>query len=112
MSTISQSLENVGKPIWLALMIVAFIWWWPAGIAILAYLFWTGRLGTTISMQPWMPQFWGSGNAAFDEHRADVLKTLQQEQQDFGKFIDDLAKAKDKAEFDQFVAARTAKNGK
>lgn len=106
MTTITQSLENVGKPIWLALMIVAFIWWWPLGIAILAYLLWTGRLGATLNMQPWMPKFWGSGNAAFDEHKADILKKLQQEQQDFGEFIADLAKAKDKAEFDQFVADR------
>lgn len=112
MPTFMQSLESVGKPIWIALMVAAFVWWWPLGIAILAYLVWTNRLGGWSSMQPWTPHFWGSGNAAFDEHKADILKQLEQEQADFGNFIDDLKKAKDKAEFDQFVAQRQKKTRK
>jgi hypothetical protein len=103
------TLNSVGKPVWLALMVIGFIYCWPVGLAILAYLSWTGRLGTWASIQPWMPKFWGSGNAAFDEHRADVLQKLEAEQRDFAKFITDLKKAKDQSEFNQFMAKRKRK---
>ena len=109
MTATLQSLENIGKPVWLALMVVGFVWWWPAGIAILAYLAWTGRLGAWISIKPWASSFYGSGNAAFDEHRSAVLSQLEQEQSDFGEFITNLKKAKDRAEFDQFVSRRKRK---
>ena len=91
------------------LMVIGFIWFWPIGLAILAYLVWTGPLGAWLNIKPWMPSFWGSGNAAFDEHRADVLAKLEQEQRDFGKFIADLKKAKDQSEFNQFMAKRKRK---
>ena len=29
-------LDDLGKPAWIALMILSFIWWWPLGLAILA----------------------------------------------------------------------------
>jgi hypothetical protein len=109
MTAVMGSLENVGKPVWLALMVAGFVWWWPAGVAILAYLVWSGRLGSWVAMKPWMPNFWGSGNAAFDEHRADVLAQLESEQREFSTFIADLKKAKDKAEFDQFITQRKRK---
>jgi hypothetical protein len=99
-------LDSVGKPVWLGLMAVGFIWWWPAGLAVLSYLVWTNRLGASVSLKPWMPQFWGSGNMAFDEHKAEMLKQLEAEQTDFASFIEDLKKAKDKGEFDQFMAKR------
>jgi uncharacterized protein DUF2852 len=101
--TLDQILNSIGKPVWLALMVAGFIWWWPAGIFILAYLAWSGRLGAWVTSKPWVSTFWGSGNAAFDEHRADALATLEKERADFGKFIDDLKKAKDRTEFDQFM---------
>jgi hypothetical protein len=110
MTGVMGSLDSIGKPVWLLLMVIGFIWFWPVGLAVLAYLVWTGRLGSWISVKPWMPNFWGSGNAAFDEHRADVLEKLEAEQREFGKFIADLKKAKDKSEFDQFVADRKRKS--
>jgi hypothetical protein len=109
MNTIAQGMESVGKPVWLLLMIIGFVWWWPFGLAVFAYLAWSGRLGSWISVKPWMPNFWGSGNAAFDEHRAEILTKLEAEQREFGTFIADLKKAKDKSEFDQFVAKRRKK---
>ncbi len=45
-----------------------------------------------------------SGNRAFDEYRAETLRRLEEEQKDFGAFLDRLRFAKDKAEFDQFMA--------
>jgi hypothetical protein len=45
-----------------------------------------------------------SGNRAFDEYRAETLRRLEEEQKEFGSFLDRLRFAKDKAEFDQFMA--------
>jgi hypothetical protein len=47
-----------------------------------------------------------SGNRAFDEYRADTLKRLEEEQREFREFLDRLRFAKDKTEFDQFMAER------
>jgi hypothetical protein len=45
-----------------------------------------------------------SGNAAFDEYRSETLRRLEDEQRDFLEFLNRLRQAKDKAEFDQFMA--------
>ena len=47
-----------------------------------------------------------SGNRAFDEYRADTLKRLEEEQREFREFLERLRHAKDKAEFDEFMAER------
>ncbi len=47
-----------------------------------------------------------SGNLAFDEYREETLKRLEQEQQEFTGFLERLRGAKDKSEFDQFLADR------
>ena len=47
-----------------------------------------------------------SGNRAFDEYRAETLRRLEEEQREFIAFLDRLRHAKDKAEFDQFMAER------
>lgn len=54
--------------------------------------------------------FWGgppsSGNRAFDDYRADTLRRLEEEQREFKEFLERLRFAKDRAEFDQFMAER------
>jgi hypothetical protein len=47
-----------------------------------------------------------SGNHAFDEYRAETLRRLEEEQTEFSSFLERLRFAKDKAEFDQFMAER------
>jgi hypothetical protein len=47
-----------------------------------------------------------SGNHAFDEYRTETLRRLEEEQSEFTSFLDRLRFAKDKAEFDQFMAER------
>jgi hypothetical protein len=49
-----------------------------------------------------------SGNHAFDEYRAETLRRLEEEEREFREFLDRLRHAKDKAEFDQFMAERRA----
>ena len=47
-----------------------------------------------------------SGNRAFDEYRTETLRRLEEEQREFREFLDRLRFAKDKTEFDQFMAER------
>jgi hypothetical protein len=47
-----------------------------------------------------------SGNRAFDEYRTETLKRLEDEQREFRDFLERLRFAKDKTEFDQFMAER------
>ena len=54
----------------------------------------------------WQPP--SSGNRAFDEYRAETLRRLEDEQREFQDFLARLREAKDKAEFDQFMADRAA----
>ena len=57
------------------------------------------------------PAGWGfgpasSGNHAFDDYRSETLKRLEDEQREFKDFLERLRFAKDRAEFDQFMAER------
>lgn len=45
-----------------------------------------------------------SGNRAFDDYRMETLQRLEAEQAEFKEFLDRLRHAKDKQEFDEFMA--------
>ena len=47
-----------------------------------------------------------SGNRAFDDYREETLRRLEEEQREFREFLERLRMAKDKSEFDQFMAER------
>ena len=47
-----------------------------------------------------------SGNNAFDDYRSETLKRLEDEQREFKEFLGRLRFAKDRTEFDQFMAER------
>jgi len=55
-------------------------------------------------------EWWGqprsSGNRAFDDYRTETLRRLEEEQREFKEFLERLRFAKDRAEFDQFMAER------
>jgi hypothetical protein len=121
-----------GKPLWIAVTVLAFLVWWPIGLAALFFLIGSGRMGCgsyrrwhgaqrderTDRGSGWSGPFgWrsfcgedrpvpSSGNRAFDEYRADTLRRLEEEQREFKSFLDRLRFAKDKAEFDAFMAER------
>src|SRR6476620_7651822 len=42
---IAAKLDDYGRPAWIGVMVLGFILFWPAGLAILAYLLWSGRMG-------------------------------------------------------------------
>jgi hypothetical protein len=53
-----------------------------------------------------MTAFGSTGNRAFDEYRSETLRRLEEEATEFHAFLQRLRHAKDKAEFDQFMAER------
>ena len=126
MSDIAAKLDDIGKPAWIGLMVVAFILFWPVGLGILAFLIWSGRMSCGKRFGEmgrargrWYGPCGGgswrrsetSGNGAFDEYRAETLKRLEEEQKEFLEFLERLRQAKDKAEFDQFMADRGRRPG-
>jgi len=54
--------------------------------------------------------WWGSapssGNRAFDDYRQETMRRLEDEQREFKEFLEHLRFAKDRQEFDQFMAER------
>src|SRR6266568_8112380 len=122
MYNIAATLDEIGRPAWIALMVLSFIVYWPLGLAMLAFLIWSGRMmgcrhhrgaGRWWQDAEGAARRWygggyarSSGNWAFDEYRAETLRRLEQEQREFREFLERLRHAKDKAEFDQFMADR------
>jgi hypothetical protein len=107
-------LDDRGKGAWIALMVLGFVFFWPVGLAILAYMIWSKRMFNSPSCRSRKsfraPSFsmngGSSGNTAFDAYKADTLRRLEDEQQAFQEFLQRLRESKDKAEFDQFMADR------
>jgi Protein of unknown function (DUF2852) len=120
-------LDEWGMGAWVALIIVSFAFGlWPLGLAILAFLIGSGRMGRIGCWKQgevgrwhgadrmreaaqWWRQQPSSGNHAFDEYRAETLRRLEEEQREFREFLDRLRFARDKTEFDQFMAERRAR---
>ncbi len=107
---IATKLDEFGKPAWILLLVLGLIWWPPLGLAIFAFMIGTGRMGwwDYNGVRRWRDRASArsSGNRAFDEYRADTLRRLEEEQREFKEFLQRLRFAKDRAEFDQFMAER------
>ncbi len=129
-------LNEIPKPLWILAMILGFMWFWPVGLGIALMLgggyFGSGRchgrgrwMYVDQNGQPTKPNpnpgpnhgmgwgKWGggpaapqSGNQAFDDYRTATLRRLEDEQKEFVEYLERLRQAKDKAEFDQFMADR------
>ena len=135
MHHLAAHLDDIGKPAWIGLTVLSFVVWWPLGLVVLGFLVGSGRMACWTQggrtrwqrrmerMQQRMGRMqetaerWGSGggrtraryatgNRAFDEYREETLRRLEDEQREFMEFLDRLRHAKDKAEFDEFMAER------
>lgn len=120
-------------PLTIALMVLGFIVWWPLGLAMLAYILWGENFGGSAEKaQGWVSKqrAWvrgncgpnshhrhgfrhSSGNAAFDDYRAEQLKRLEEERKRldeevnaFHEYMRNLRMAKDREEFDRFMRDR------
>ena len=114
-------------PGWIVLTVVGFLLWWPIGLALLFFTLGSRKMGCWGYQDRWaskMERMQGkmdrmrnrmdrhgfpfgpasSGNRAFDEYRTETLQRLEDEQKDFREFLDRLRHAKDKEEFDLFMA--------
>ena len=129
---LAARLNEIPKPLWILAMIMGFVWFWPVGLGIALmlgsrwrscgrgrgrwmYVDQNGQaqdpmtaMGSGMGWGAWgggnRPQ--QSGNAAFDDYRAATLRRLEDEQKEFVDYLERLRQAKDKTEFDQFMADR------
>ncbi len=111
LSRVEAWLDARGKGAWIAAMVFGFIFFWPVGLALLAYMIWSKRMFTSCSTRSTASParaagFKSSGNTAFDSYKADMLKRLEDEQHAFESFLERLREAKDKSEFDSFMEER------
>ena len=127
-------------PATVALMVLGFVVWWPLGLAMLAYILWGEMFGGSAEKAqrfmsrsrhfaegcakrgPWANAersrgFGGfgptSGNAAFDDYRAEQLRRLEEERkrldeeiEAFQAYMRNLRMARDREEFDRFMRDR------
>ena len=131
---LEAKLDDLGRPAWIALMVVSFILFWPLGLAILGFMIWSGRMacGRHGDVSRWQSRMaerwerrrerWGftasgeraqrrypgptSGNTAFDDYREETLRRLEDEQREFDDFLARLRQAKDREEFEAFMRQR------
>ncbi len=121
-------IDEYGKAGWIGLMVLGFWLAWPVGLMLLAFLIGSGRIGSGrfAGRGQWLNMSeqtgcldgkWGrsrsrsrtaaaSGNKAFDEYRDETLRRLEDEEREFQDFLERLRKARDKSEFDAFMADR------
>ncbi len=116
MAYVASRLDEIGRPAWIALTIFGFWFWWPVGLVILGYLAFSRR-ERRFGRGRWeFPDMRGrarrfsytpaSGNRAFDDYRSETLRRLEDEQREFVEYLERLRQARDKQEFDQFMADR------
>jgi len=126
-------------PISIGLMVLGFILWWPLGLAMLGYIVWGEYLGGSADKaEHWVSRrraefrehrcnsrkyraryrhhHEATGNRAFDEYREAELnrleeerRRLEEEREEFAEFLRNLHMARDREEFDRFMAAREAR---
>lgn len=112
-STAENWLDEKGKGAWIAAMVLGFVFFWPVGLALLFYMIWSKRMFSKSNacqsrMRHGAIAMKSSGNDAFDAYKADTLRRLEEEQDNFEAFLERLRAAKDKSEFDQFMDERGA----
>ena len=121
------------RPAWtpatIALMVLGFMVFWPLGLAMLAYILWGDRLDAfkadvNRATDDFACSFRkknrhgmrsGSGNAAFDDWRDAEMSRLDEERKkldemrrEFDQHMRDLRMARDREEFNRFMADRKA----
>lgn len=118
--------QRANKAVWIGLVVLSFMIWWPLGLASLAYLFWSGKMRCCHSgraddaRRHDFRMFFhnmgkgccssrrseSTGNSAFDDYRKETLRRLEEDQREFMEFLERLRRARDRSEFDEFMAER------
>lgn len=130
--THSALIRPAWTPATIALMVLGFMVFWPLGLAMLAYIIWGERLdGFKADVNRATDSFvWScrkngsgirssSGNLAFDAWRDAELSRLDEERRkldemrkEFDAHMHDLRMARDREEFEQFMARREKTHSK
>ncbi|MCJ2125146.1 DUF2852 domain-containing protein [Methylobacterium sp. J-077] len=120
-------------------IVVGFIYWWPVGLALVAWKIAgypafselrnaarrgvagfeaSGRPASRFARAFEAAHSGGTGNAAFDAYRRAELdrleaqrKALEDESRAFTDFVEELKRAKDREQFDAFMAKRRGEGG-
>lgn len=123
--------QRANKAVWIGLIVLSFMIWWPLGLACLAYLLWSGKMRSCHSDRADDARHYdfrmffhnmgkgccasrraeSTGNSAFDDYRKETLRRLEEDQREFVEFLERLRRARDRAEFDQFMAERRRPQG-
>jgi biopolymer transport protein ExbB/TolQ len=119
------------RPFELAALVIGFAMWWPLGLAVIALKI-AQRRGYAVEglyaraqdafsrarpfaqgPRQWQPFAAGTGNSAFDDWRNAELAKLEEERRKldaahkaFADHLDNLRRARDREEFESFMAAR------
>ena len=101
---------------WAVVWLVAALFWFalPLTLLVLAAVAWRkqarywhraeqSRAGDDVTARAPLRQ---TGNRAFDEYREQALRSLDEERQKFGEFLEQRRKSKDREAFDRYMAAR------
>lgn len=112
---------DLPTPLWIGLVVLGFIVFWPLGFMALIYLIWSGKMRCCVEKMECMNgnafKHWkgsrdasrSTGNVAFDEYRETTLKRLDEERQEFTKFVERLRRAKDQDEFERFLSEQESR---
>lgn len=120
------------RPLEIAAIVIGFAIWWPVGLALLglriarrrgfkwddavgsARAAFSGSGGPSTRPPQWRPFSTSTGNAAFDDWRNAEMAKLDEErrkldaaQREFADHLDNLRRARDREEFEGFMAARS-----
>lgn len=113
-------LDQKGRGAWIGAMVLGFVFFWPVGLALVAYITVTKRWSSDKMFgcahrrhhhgHHQHRAYNSSGNSAFDSYKSEMLKRLEDEQTAFEDFLQRLREAKDKSEFDAFMDDRARAN--
>lgn len=105
--------RNKGRwtPLGVAAVVLGFVTWWPIGLAVIAYIMWGGSIDDLAregvdQVKAAIKPASTTGSAAFDAYRAETLRRLEEEQAEFNSFVTKLRDARDREEFERFMADR------
>ena len=134
--TCRSAVRSGFNPVSITVMVLGFVFAWPLGLMVLAYILWGERLGWRGRVEAFLDglreglrsgrfadsaaaagfRTGSSGNAAFDAYRARELerleaerRRLEEERRDFEAYMASLRRARDQEEFDRFKSDRAAR---
>ena len=102
-------------PLGVAAVVLGFMAWWPLGLAVVAYIMWGGSIDDLAqkgidelksAFKSGTASQGATGNAAFDAYREETLRRLEEERAEFDAFVVKLREARDREEFEHFMADR------